>query len=189
MGHIADCRGQSHYSDVIIGTMTSQITSVSNVYSTICSGVDQIEHQSSASLAFVVGIPSTKASNAENASIWWRHHVSGLCRIPHRNTYEIYYSERCNFPNVLKAAQEIIGKIFHFSSSHQCDQPYPPNCLSEMSLIISPSFVQHYSTPYSDLEDITWKKNEPYLSVIDMSVRKFIYQMILVWFDVDLKYQ
>ena len=58
--------------------MASRITSV---YSTVYSGLDQRKHQSSASLAFVwefTGdrwIPRTKASNAENVSIWWRHHV------------------------------------------------------------------------------------------------------------------
>ena len=41
------------YSDVIMGTMASQITSVSIVYSTICSGTDQRKHQSSVSLAFL----------------------------------------------------------------------------------------------------------------------------------------
>ena len=43
---------KSHYSDVIMSTMMSQITSVSIVCWTICSGADQI-HKSSASLAFV----------------------------------------------------------------------------------------------------------------------------------------
>ena len=37
-----------HYSDVIMGTMTSQITSLSIVYSAVYSGADQREHQSSA---------------------------------------------------------------------------------------------------------------------------------------------
>ena len=46
----------SHYSDVIMGAMASQIISVSIVYSTVCSGADQRKHQSSASLAFVRGI-------------------------------------------------------------------------------------------------------------------------------------
>ena len=46
----------SHYSDVIIGAMASQITTVSIVYSPVCSGTDQRNHQSSASLAFVGGI-------------------------------------------------------------------------------------------------------------------------------------
>ena len=40
-----------------MGTMASQITSVSIVYSTVCSGTDQRKHQSSLSLAFVRGIP------------------------------------------------------------------------------------------------------------------------------------
>ena len=45
-----------HYSDVIMGAMASQITSLMIVYSTICSDADQRKHQSSASLAFVRGI-------------------------------------------------------------------------------------------------------------------------------------
>ena len=48
--------GPMHYSDVIIGPMASQITGVSMVCSTVCSGADQRKHQSSASLAFVRGI-------------------------------------------------------------------------------------------------------------------------------------
>ena len=36
-----------HYSDVIINAMTSQISSVSVVYLTVCSGQDQRKHQSS----------------------------------------------------------------------------------------------------------------------------------------------
>ena len=45
-----------HYSDVIMGAMVSQITSLAIVYSAVYSGVDQRKHQSSASLAFVRGI-------------------------------------------------------------------------------------------------------------------------------------
>ena len=45
-----------HYSDVIMGTMTSQITSLMIVYSTVYPGADQRKHQSSASLAFLRGI-------------------------------------------------------------------------------------------------------------------------------------
>ena len=46
----------SHYSDVIIGAMASQLTSLTIVYSTVYSGADQRKHQSSASLAIVQGI-------------------------------------------------------------------------------------------------------------------------------------
>ena len=44
-------------------------------------GADQRKHQSSASLAFVPvtgEFPAQMASNAENVSIWWRHHGFGL---------------------------------------------------------------------------------------------------------------
>ena len=62
-------------------TMTSQITSVSIVYSTVCLGADQRKYQSSVSLACVGKSPVTgeihaqRASNAKNVSIWWRHHT------------------------------------------------------------------------------------------------------------------
>ena len=71
-----------HYGDVIKSVIASQITNLAIVYSTIYSDADERKHQSSASLAFVRGIspgtgefPTQMASNAENASIWWRHHV------------------------------------------------------------------------------------------------------------------
>ena len=44
---------ETHYSNVIMGAMASQITSLTIVYSTVHSGADQRKHQSSASLAFV----------------------------------------------------------------------------------------------------------------------------------------
>ena len=46
----------SHYSDVIMGSIASQIPSLKIVYSSVYSGTDQRKHQSSASLAFVRGI-------------------------------------------------------------------------------------------------------------------------------------
>ena len=74
-----------HYSDVVMGAMASQIISLAIIYSTVHSGADQRKHQSSASLAFVPGIhrwpvksPEQMASNAENVSIWWRHHAMDL---------------------------------------------------------------------------------------------------------------
>ena len=45
-----------HYSDVIISAMASQITSLTIIYSAVCSGADQRKHQSSVSLVFVRGI-------------------------------------------------------------------------------------------------------------------------------------
>ena len=80
------CRSRCfHYNDVIMSAVVPQITNVSIVCSTVGLGADQRKHQSSASLAFVRGIhwwpvnsPHKKARNAENVSIWWRHH--GHCK-------------------------------------------------------------------------------------------------------------
>ena len=46
----------SHYGDVIMGMVASQITSLTIVYSIVYSEADQRKQQSSASLAFVQGI-------------------------------------------------------------------------------------------------------------------------------------
>ena len=61
-----------HYSEVIMGAMASQITSLAIVYSTMYLGVAQRKYQSSASLAFVWGIhwwpvnsPTQMGSNVE----------------------------------------------------------------------------------------------------------------------------
>ena len=46
-------------------TMAFQIASLTIAYSTVYSGTDQRNYQSSAQMA----------NNVENISIWWRHHV------------------------------------------------------------------------------------------------------------------
>ena len=78
-----------HFNDVIMGTMASQITSLTIVvYSTVYSGADQRKYQSSGVIDLCVGnspvtgeFPAQMVSNAENVSIWWRHHVWEWCCI------------------------------------------------------------------------------------------------------------
>ena len=74
-----------HYRDVIMGAIECQITSVSIVYSTVCSGPDQRQHQSFRVTGLCEGnspvtgeFPAQSASNAENISMWWRHHDKRL---------------------------------------------------------------------------------------------------------------
>ena len=64
-----------------MGTMASQITSLTIGYSTVHSGADQRKYQSSASLAFYAGnspgtdeFPAQMVSNEGTVSIWWRYH-------------------------------------------------------------------------------------------------------------------
>ena len=59
----------SHYSEVIMSEMASQITGVSIVYSTVCSGTDQRKPQSSTSLAFVRGIHGWPANSLHKGPV------------------------------------------------------------------------------------------------------------------------
>ena len=76
-------------------TMASQITSPTIVYSTVYSGEDRRTHQSSVALAFLRGIhrdhefPAQRTSNAENVSIWWRHHAMFVAILLHSNEYQV----------------------------------------------------------------------------------------------------
>ena len=61
--------------------MASQITGVWSVCSTVCSGADEIKHQSSTSLAFMRGIhrwpvhPPHKGPIMRKMFVWWREHA------------------------------------------------------------------------------------------------------------------
>ena len=75
----------SHYNDVIMSAMASQITSLTIVYSTV-----YLRRRSKkTSKLRVTGLcegnspvtgrfPAQMGSNAENVSIWWRHHATEL---------------------------------------------------------------------------------------------------------------
>ena len=70
-----------HYDDVIMGTMASQITSLTIVYSTVYSDADQRNIKVPrhwplcGEFAGTGEFPAQMASNAKNVSIWWRHHA------------------------------------------------------------------------------------------------------------------
>ena len=69
----------------LISAMASQITGVWIVCQTVCSGADQNKTSKLRVTGLYEGnspvarwFPSQRASNAENVSIWWRHHGSTL---------------------------------------------------------------------------------------------------------------
>ena len=71
-----------HYNDVIMSTTASQITSITIVYSFICSRRRSKKTSKFSVTGLCVGnspvtdeFPTQRASNAENVSIWWRHHA------------------------------------------------------------------------------------------------------------------
>ena len=70
-----------HYSDVIMITMASQITSISIVCSGVCSGAEKTsklrvtglcERNSPVTSEF----PAQRISSGENVTIWWYHHAT-----------------------------------------------------------------------------------------------------------------
>ena len=58
-----------HYSDLIMGAMAPQITSLTIVYSNVYSGADQRRHQSTVSLAFVRGIHRWTANSLHKGPV------------------------------------------------------------------------------------------------------------------------
>ena len=62
-----------------MGTMVSQITSLTIVFSTVYSGANEKKSKLRVTGLCVDSLvtgefPAQMASNAENVSIWWRHH-------------------------------------------------------------------------------------------------------------------
>ena len=73
---------RTNNTDVIMGSIASQMTSLTIVCSTVYSDADQRKHQKLRVIGLCAGnspetgeFPAQMASNAENVSIWWRHHV------------------------------------------------------------------------------------------------------------------
>ena len=71
-----------HFSNVIMGAIASQITSLMIVYTTVYSDADEKKSKlrvtglCAGNSPWTGEFPAHIASNAENISIWWRHHVS-----------------------------------------------------------------------------------------------------------------
>ena len=61
-----------HYNEVIMGEITSQITSLMIVYSTVYSDADQRKHESSASLAFVRWIHRWPVNSPHKWPVTWK---------------------------------------------------------------------------------------------------------------------
>ena len=121
----------SHYTDVIMTTIASQITSLTVVYSTVYSDADQSKHQSSASLAFVWRshrdrwIPHTKG---QLRGKWfhlmtssWNDHTVSVCfsgNYSHLWICESYLST----PPAFKFLTDIM--IVAWLPSHNLSEPY-----------------------------------------------------------------
>ena len=110
-----------HYNDVIISAMASQITSLTTVYSTIYSGTDKQKSKPRVTGLLEVNspvtgeLPTQRASNTENVSIWWRHHDTrnnlGRSFALASVSDELHRTGRRNFTLILSLAIRVEGKI------------------------------------------------------------------------------
>ena len=90
-----------HYSDVIMGTMASQITSLTIVYWTVYSGADQRKRKSSASLAF----------------------VGEICRWPGKSLHKGPATRKCfHFNDVIMVICDIIFLCVYYVYMHCFEQ-------------------------------------------------------------------
>ena len=108
-----------HYSDVIMCSIASQITSLTIVYSSFYSGADQRKTSKLRVTGLCAGnspetgeFPAQRASNAENVSIWWRHHAF------ERNSHSDWSS--C-----------------HYTSSNVINSLAPGRCVNDFKSVIS----------------------------------------------------
>ena len=82
-----------------MSTMASKITSLSNVYSTIYSGADhrnikaRITGLCEGNSSVTGDVPAQRASNAENVSIWWRHHEFEIITLYKEENFSICYND------------------------------------------------------------------------------------------------
>ena len=77
----------THYCDAIMGTLASQITSLTIVYTTVYSDADQSKHQSSASLAFVWGIHRGPVNSPHNWPVTRKMSPFDDVIMPHPHPY------------------------------------------------------------------------------------------------------
>ena len=120
-----------HYSDVIMGTMASQITSLTIVYSTIYLGADQRKHQSSASLAFVRGIHRWTMNSPHKGPVTWKMFPfddvimsSAVTKVQRRPNFEL---TKCTLYLTLKGKSLLWGIWRELTLSYsQCSVIYFP---------------------------------------------------------------
>ena len=134
-----------HYSDVIMGSMASQITSLSIVYSTVYSRCrsKKISKLCVTGLCWgnspVTGqLPREMASNVENISIWWRHHVT--LEVPRHKVWS-----SCSFGMMRVWFTPLqIHKYTHLGLfTHQCNDAFVlTGCMNFMVLLSSWTLVQ-----------------------------------------------
>ena len=137
-----------HNSNVIMGAIASQITSLTIVYSTVYSGPDQRKHQSSASLAFVRGIHRWPVNSPHKSPVTqkcfhlmtssWKLVVLQLMRRPwcegQGHTCETFYTLDATIKRKVRGFFSCLSHIFVFNwrslthANHFVHENFPRVC-------------------------------------------------------------
>ena len=146
-----------HYSDVIMGALASQITSITIVYSTVYLGAHQRKYESSASLAFVRGIHRSPVNSPHKGPVTRKcFHLmtsSWFSNITINQVCSILFKQR--FVNSLRPSDAIRRKrsLSALVQVMDCYTPglaAPSHFQNHCWFIISKAFVIH-----------TWGRQEP----------------------------
>ena len=120
-----------HYNDVIMGTMASKITSLTIGYSTVSPGADPKKISKlrvtglCAGNSLVTGeFLAQMASNAENVSIWWRHHgnFEEYWEYCHRDPFHLGFFRHNSNPIIFFLSTNFVRSDCHkIYTAHCCD--------------------------------------------------------------------
>ena len=111
-----------HYNDGIMGTIASQITSLTIVYSTVYSGTNQRKHQSSALLAFVWGVHREPVNFLRNGPVTRK-------MVPFDNFI------MWNIVDLCHSLRNVVSKI-HIGGLRLCWKPYITTFMCKASDIL-----------------------------------------------------
>ena len=143
----------AHYNDVIMSVMASQITSLTIVYSTVyskrrtkktsklrtiglCEGNSPVTGEFEGNSPVTGEFPAQRASNAENVSIWWRHHEWPPGNIPHH--YQLnYMSHQCTFSVKSVIFCKVVRYCFFYAIDNYAIMQVPQICAIYLHAISS----------------------------------------------------
>ena len=152
-----------------MSTMAPQTTGVPIICSTVCWGANQRTHQRSASLV-TGGFPSQRASNAENALIWWRHHVKLFTLLfPFQLQLNVLADTRIGKPGTSKALSGGERKRLSFAS--------------EVSTVETTKLPSECIRSEADVNPLLSKNLVNVIHLIAHSLSKFIMDSDSLWFS------
>ena len=147
-----------------MGTIASHITSLTIVYSTVYAGADQRNIKAPRHRPLCrefTGdrwIPAQMASNAENVSIWWRHHDSCMTDVSYVGSSQVYLHEQDDVPQIKNLGFAVSPGVHALVAARYNTVSGDFNSLSPSWEILVLSNISHFQTRNKNryLELLLW---------------------------------